>query len=123
MSEREKVVAAGDGGEERTVKETLYSIRVTNDFVKRVETRTGFTKSNWDLLGTKQLCEEIIAEYKSQPTESPETEQAAMPKQVVSDEWLEKLAPGIQMPGRVQSAHMAQELQQWREYGKRMSAK
>ena len=39
------------------------------------------------------------------------------PFPLVSDEWLDRLAPGVLIAGRVQSAHMAQELQQWRKYG------
>lgn len=51
---------------------------------------------------------------KPQPDSSSIPEQTPYP--LLSNEWLEKFAPGTTMPGRVQSAHMAQELQQWRKW-------
>lgn len=63
----------------------------------------------------KNRVEECRLKLTTQPAPLPSSDK---PYPLLSDEWLEKLAPGVMIAGRVQSAHMAQELQQWRKYGK-----
>lgn len=61
----EKLCVAALPSDQPLVKETTYSIRVSGDFVKRVESRIGMGRNAWDVVDARQLCEEIIAEYQA----------------------------------------------------------